>query len=62
MNRQQTTHGGIGFFGALGILFIALKLCGVVDWPWLWVLAPIWGGAILWVLLVVILVLLEMRS
>jgi fatty acid desaturase len=32
----------IGFCGALAILFIALKLCGVIAWSWLWVLSPLW--------------------
>lgn len=27
---------------ALTVLFIALKLCGVITWPWVWVLAPLW--------------------
>lgn len=35
---------GISFLGALTILFIGLKLTGFIDWSWLWVLAPIWGG------------------
>lgn len=26
----------------LVIVFVALKLFKVVDWPWVWVLAPIW--------------------
>ena len=26
----------------LGTLFIALKLTAVIDWSWLWVLAPLW--------------------
>lgn len=26
----------------LVVLFIALKLCGVIDWSWVWVLAPLW--------------------
>ena len=26
----------------LGIIFIILKLCGVINWSWLWVLAPFW--------------------
>ena len=26
----------------IGCLFIALKLCHVIDWSWWWVLAPIW--------------------
>ena len=25
----------------LTVLFIALKLCGIVDWSWWWVLSPI---------------------
>ena len=35
----------IGFLGVLGIVFIVLKLVGVIDWSWVWVLAPLWGGA-----------------
>jgi hypothetical protein len=26
----------------LGVLFIALKICGVIHWSWLWVLCPFW--------------------
>ena len=33
---------GRGFAGALAIAFIVLKLCHVIDWPWVWVLSPIW--------------------
>lgn len=40
---SAASFGG-GFFGLLGIVFITLKLCGVVDWPWWIVLAPIWGS------------------
>jgi hypothetical protein len=36
------TSGGVGFAGLLGIAFIVLKLCHVIDWHWGWVLAPIW--------------------
>lgn len=32
----------IGFMGLLGILFIALKLLGVITWSWFWVTAPLW--------------------
>jgi len=31
------------FSTLLGILFITLKLCNVIDWSWWWVLLPIWG-------------------
>lgn len=36
------SEGGIGFLGLLTLLFIALKLTGVIAWSWWWVLAPIW--------------------
>lgn len=36
--------GGIGFTGLLAVLFIGLKLGGVIDWSWWWVLAPLWAG------------------
>ena len=41
-NRNNTTAGGIGFCGLLTVAFIVLKLTGVINWSWLWVLAPIW--------------------
>ena len=41
-NSTTTSSGGIGFTGLLTILFIGLKLGGVITWPWLWVLSPLW--------------------
>ena len=42
--NTQTSSGGIGFIGLLTILFIGLKLGGVISWSWLWVLSPLWIG------------------
>lgn len=42
----------------LGILFIILKLCGVIDWAWVWVLAPFWIGAIITILTLVFVTLI----
>lgn len=44
MSDQQVVvrPGGIGFGGLLAILFIGLKLGGVIDWSWWWVLSPLW--------------------
>lgn len=44
---NNSSSGGIGFVGLLTIVFIVLKLTGVVDWSWWWVLAPIWITSIL---------------
>lgn len=41
-DTQQAQSSGIGFGGLLAIVFITLKLCHVIAWPWLWVLAPVW--------------------
>jgi hypothetical protein len=43
----------------LTVLFIALKLCGIIDWSWWWVLSPIpiTVGVVLTVLVVSITVL-----
>lgn len=41
-NESNSSKGGIGFAGALQIAFIVLKLCRVIDWPWIWVLTPAW--------------------
>lgn len=35
----------------LGITFIVLKLCHVIEWSWLWVLAPFWVGFAIWLVL-----------
>jgi hypothetical protein len=32
----------IGLPSLLGIVFIVLKLLGVITWSWIWVLAPFW--------------------
>ena len=41
MNNKKITITP-GFLSCLAIVFIILKLCGVITWSWLWVLAPLW--------------------
>jgi len=48
MSGTRTTGNGIGFGSLLLLTFIILKLCGVIDWSWWWVLSPLWiGGGII---------------
>lgn len=35
--------GGIGFLGLLTIVFIILKLTGVIAWSWWAVTSPLWA-------------------
>ena len=43
MNKcNNTANDGIGIGGLLGVVFIVLRLCGVINWSWWWVLSPFW--------------------
>lgn len=56
---MDKTTGGIGFFGALTLIFIVLKLCNVINWSWLWVLSPLWlPFSIVMACLVIVLIIL----
>lgn len=52
--NKDTNSGGIGFTGLLTLLFIGLKLAGVIDWPWLWVLSPAWISTIVVAVIIII--------
>lgn len=39
--------GGLGLGSVLTIVFVVLKLVGVINWSWIWVLAPLWISVIL---------------
>ena len=51
--EKSSNNRGIGFAGLLTIAFIVLKLCGIISWPWIWVLSPLWAGAVLLIILLV---------
>ena len=40
--QQQTTTGGVSTLGVVQIVFIILKLVGVIEWSWWLVLIPLW--------------------
>jgi glycerol uptake facilitator-like aquaporin len=41
-------------FAMLTVLFVGLKLASVIDWSWIWVLAPLWGSTLATMLLVLV--------
>ena len=45
---------GLTLCDVLGVVFIVLKLCNVIDWSWWWVLAPIWMPTVLCLLVLLI--------
>lgn len=44
------------------ILFLVCKLTGVTDWPWVWVLAPLWVPLVLTGLFVCVLVTKKLNA
>jgi hypothetical protein len=39
---STSSAGGVSTGGLLGLIFVTLKLCGVIDWSWWWVTLPFW--------------------
>ena len=44
---NKAKQGGLGIVSVLTIVFIVLKLLGVIQWNWIWVLSPIWISAVI---------------
>lgn len=45
---------GLNFADVLLLIFITLKLLGIINWSWWWVLSPIWIPLAIIVVLVII--------
>ncbi len=56
---NNSSSGGVGFFGLMFLIFMTLKLIGVINWSWWWVTSPLWFGFVLIVLVISIIVLLK---
>lgn len=51
-NKNNSTSTNI--FGILTAVFIVLKLTGVINWSWVWVLAPSWIGILFFSLVFIV--------
>ena len=56
-SSSSSSSSGIGFSGALTVLFVGLKLTHVISWSWWWVLSPIWISALIGLAFVFILLI-----
>ena len=59
MASDNSSSGGISFTGALTLLFIGLKLGGVIMWSWWWVLSPIWISLIIILIIIAIVIVFQ---
>lgn len=44
VKKTKENNGGMGIGAVVLVVFIVLKLVGVIDWSWWWVLSPFWIG------------------
>lgn len=59
-DSRETLNVNVGglFSTLLAIAFIVLKLCHVIEWSWLWVLAPLWIPiALAFAILIIVLII-----
>ena len=56
-SNNNVTTGGITAIDVLQIVFIVLKLCGVIKWSWWLVLMPLWISLGIGIILFIILVI-----
>ena len=61
MSNNSNSSNGIGLGSIVFIVFLILKLVGVIDWSWWWVTSPIWISAILSIIILAVLNLLSKR-
>ncbi len=61
-SNRNSSSSGIGICGVLTIVFIVLKLVGVINWSWLWVLCPLWIDILLTVIVLVIIAIIDNKA
>ena len=57
-NENKNVYNGIGFFGLLQVVFIALKVAKVIDWSWWLVFIPTWIDIGIFLIIVIIAIIL----
>lgn len=50
---MNSSKASITIADVLLIVFIVLKLVGVIHWSWIWVLSPLWISLIIVVIVVI---------
>lgn len=50
----STTQDSLGLPTILFLIFLTLKLCGLIAWSWWWVTAPLWIPVLLIVILLAV--------
>lgn len=63
--RNNSSSSGMGILGVLQIVFLALKLTGLITWSWPVVLIPSWislGILVILLIIALIVVLVDFKK
>ena len=56
---KDSSSKGLGLRDVLAVVFIVLKLIGVIDWNWWWVLSPVWIPVIIVVIAYIVISIVD---
>ena len=56
---MKNSNVELGSCSILTIVFIVLKLTGVISWSWIWVLSPVWITAGIVLICIVVSIILN---
>ena len=60
--NESSVKNGLGVLPVLQIIFLVLKLCGLIKWQWWKVLIPLWidlGIAFVFIVILIVIRMLE---
>lgn len=61
-DKKTTVNSGIGFPELLTVVFIVLKLLGIINWSWWLVLAPLWISLVIVLVMLMIFVIIKRKE
>ena len=62
MSEYNVNNNGNFFVSLLTVAFIVLKLTGVINWSWWWVLSPLWIGLLIGIPCIIFLIIMERKE
>ena len=60
--ENRAAGGGVTIISLLQVVFIILKLCGVINWSWPVVLIPLWIQLGVWTIVGVIWIIIAYKT
>lgn len=40
MKQENNNYNGVNYLHILTLIFVVLKLCGVINWKWIFIIMP----------------------